>query len=87
MKNNFEANVFVRGAKEFNKLSGIVVDPDGNVYTGQRGSKKKTAEDKKQPKGNMIYKWSSKGDLSRFAGPFDDAPEQIIAIYTPIVGT
>ena len=87
VKKNFEAKVFVFGAKELNKLSGIVVDPDGNVYTGQRGPKKKTAEDKKHPEGNRIYKWSSKGDLSRFAGPFDDSPEQIISVYTPLIGT
>jgi hypothetical protein len=91
-KKEFEAEVFKSGAIELDKLSGIAVDPDGNVYTGQRGAKAKpakTAEEKQHPTGNMIYKWTRTprgAEPSAFAGPFDDSPEQIIAVYRPLVG-
>ena len=84
-KEDFGAQVFVSDAKELEKLSGVAVDSDGTVYTGQREIKK-PSNDQKQSGGKKIYKWSSKGAPSAFAGPFDDSPEQIIAVYAPIVG-
>jgi NHL repeat len=95
-KKEFVAEVFKSDATQLNKLSGIAVDPDGNVYTGQRGAKAKpakTAEEKQhptgKPEGNMIYKWTrtaTGAEPHKFAGPFGDSPEQIIAVYRPLVG-
>ena len=84
-KNDFKAQVFVFGAKELEKLSGVAVDSDGIIYSGQREIKKQS-NDQKQFSGKKIYKWSSKGTPSAFAGPFEDSPEQIVAVYAPIVG-
>jgi DNA-binding beta-propeller fold protein YncE len=94
-----EAEVFIKpGPKELDKLSGIAVDPKGNVYTGQRGAKAKppkTAEENQPPTGkpeaNMIYKWTrtANGPVSSKFPPkrLDDSPEQIIAVYRPLFGT
>ena len=84
-KKDFEAQVFVFEANELEKLSGVAVDSDGAVYTGQREIKKQS-NDQKQSGGKKIYKWSSKGTPSAFAGPFEDSPEQIVAVHAPIVG-
>jgi hypothetical protein len=84
-KKDFEAQVFVSDAKELEKLSGVAVDLDGAIYTGQREIKKHS-NDQKQSDGKKIYKWSSKGTPLAFAAPFDDSPEQIVAVYAPIVG-
>jgi DNA-binding beta-propeller fold protein YncE len=84
-KRDFEAQVFVSDAKELEKLSGVAVDSDGAIYTGQREIKKQS-NDQRQLDGKKIYKWSSKGTPSPFAAPFDDSPEQIVAIYAPIIG-
>jgi hypothetical protein len=89
-KTEFEAEVFKSHATQLDKLSRIAVDPDGNVYTGQRGAKAKpakTAEEKQHPTGNMIYKWTRGAEPSAFPRvPFGDSPEQIIAVYTPLLG-
>ena len=72
-KDHFTANALIQDAA-LDKLSGIAVDPDGNLYTGDR-------------KANKIHRWRPDGSpRSLFAGPFHDSPEQIIAVYTPIVG-
>ncbi|MBS0262981.1 MAG: hypothetical protein JSS02_13635 [Planctomycetes bacterium] len=73
-QNNFEANSLIND-HDLDKLSGIAVDSSGNIYTGDRHDKK-------------IHIWTPDGKShSTFAGPFTDEPEQIIAVYTPIVGT
>jgi sugar lactone lactonase YvrE len=71
---NFTANSLIND-KDLDKLSGIAVDPQGYIYTGDRSS-------------NKIHQWKPDGSShTTFAGPFDDSPEQIIAVYTPITGT
>lgn len=71
---NFQANVLIHDSDHLDKLSGIAVDPSGDIYTGSR-------------KTNKIYQWKGNGDyVGSFAGPFDDTPEQIIAVYTAISG-
>ena len=71
--NEFTANVLIQDSK-LDKLSGIAVDSDGNLYTGDRKDKK-------------IYKWSAKGKAEgAFTDAFTDEPEQIIAVYGSIVG-
>ncbi len=73
-KNDFTASELINDS-HLDQLSGIAVDLGGNIYTGSR-------------KTNSIYRWDKKGTLqSTFAGPFDDSPEQIIAVYVPIVGS
>lgn len=72
-KKDFQAKAFVWNAPELEKLSGVAVDPSGNILTGER-------------KTNAIHKWTPNGEPSPFAGPFSDCPEQIIAVTTPIVG-
>ena len=65
---NFQANSLVQDSKRLDKVSGIAVDPSGNIYTCSR-------------KTSMVYQWSSSGDfLADFAGPFSDTPEQILAV-------
>jgi glucose/arabinose dehydrogenase len=54
-KKDFEAQVFVSDAKELEKLSGVAVDLDGAIYTGQREIKKQS-NDQKQSDGKKIYK-------------------------------
>jgi glucose/arabinose dehydrogenase len=83
-KKDFEAHVFVSDAKELEKLSGVAVDSDGTLYTGQREIKKKSND--QQSGGKKIYKWSSRGTPSTFAGPFEDSPEQVVAVHAPLVG-
>ena len=86
-KKDFGAKVLVSGAKELDKLSGIAIDANGNLYTGQRGAKKASLSDKASG-GGAIYKWTSGGrpSPSLFAGSLDDSPEQIIPVYGPIAG-
>lgn len=70
---DFTANSLVQD-KDLDKLSGIAVDSEGNIYTGDR-------------KSNTIYQWTSDGSShTAFAGPFTDEPEQIIAVFQPITG-
>lgn len=73
-KGNFQANVLIHDDNYLDKVSGIALDPNGNIYTGSR-------------KENAIYQWSNSGNLmGLFAGPFPDSPEQILAVTVPIVG-
>lgn len=71
---NFQANSLVQDSKRLDKVSGIAVDPSGNIYTCSR-------------KTSCVYQWSSGGDLlADFAGPFPDTPEQILAVFSSIEG-
>ena len=73
-KGDFVAKALINHSDDLKKLSGIAVDSDGNVYTGERER-------------NSIHKWSQDGaEHSVFAGPFSDSPEQILAVHTTIVG-
>jgi hypothetical protein len=74
-RGDLTANMLISDSK-LDKLSGIAVDPDGNIHTGNR-------------KDNAIYQWSPNGDTfphKTFAGPFGDSPERIIAVHSAIVG-
>jgi sugar lactone lactonase YvrE len=73
-KGDFVAKALINRSDNLKKLSGIAVDSDGNVYTGERES-------------NSIHRWSPDGAQHVvFAGPFTDSPEQILAVHTAIVG-
>ncbi len=59
---------------DLKKASGLALDSNGAIYTGDRRS-------------YMIHTWSAKGDKGPdFAGPFSDSPELILAASTPLVG-
>lgn len=74
VKSNFEANSLVQDDTHLDKVSGIALDPSGNIYTGSR-------------KLNSIFQWDNQGNfIGTFAGPFTDTPEQIIAVMVPIEG-
>ena len=71
---DFQANSLVDDSTRLNKLSAIVVDRDGYIYTASRDT-------------NRIYQWTASGSFqSDVAGPFTDSPEQMIAVYTAITG-
>ncbi|HUB14061.1 MAG TPA: hypothetical protein VMB34_19075 [Acetobacteraceae bacterium] len=70
---DFTASVLISDAR-LDKLSGIAVDPEGNVYTGDR-------------KARAIHKWNAHGNAEgELTAAFSDEPEQIIAVYGPIAG-
>jgi DNA-binding beta-propeller fold protein YncE len=82
-KGDFKAKLFLSDKTRLDKLSGIFVDADGNVYTGQRG-KKKSQEDKvDKDEGFKIHKWSPHGGYLMSSDSFGDSPEQLIGVYTP----
>jgi hypothetical protein len=58
---NFQANSLMQDSKHLDKVSGITVDPTGNLYTCSR-------------KTNEIYQWSASGSLiGTFAKGFSDS--------------
>lgn len=70
---DFQANSLTQDSR-LDKVSGIAVDPSGNVYTCSR-------------KTSMVYQWTSDGSfLADFAGPFTDTPEQILMVTTAMSG-
>jgi len=74
-KSEFTAKLLISDAS-LDKLSGIAVDPSGNLYSCSRGDM-------------TISIWTESNgawSASSFAGPFTDSPEQIMPVYTPIVG-
>jgi NHL repeat len=83
---DFKANVFLHDKTKLDKVSGIFVDPDGYVYTGQRGKKKSAEDEKNKDEGYKIHKWSRKGEYVGSSASFGDSPEQLIGVYTPLVG-
>lgn len=71
---NFQANVLINDSDRLDKVSGITVDPAGNLYTCSR-------------KTNEIYQWSADGSLlGTFAKGFSDTPEQIVPVYSGFSG-
>ena len=73
-KGDFVAKALIHRSDNLKKLSGIAVDSDGNIYTGERES-------------NSIHRWSPDGAKQAvFAGPFSNSPEQILAVHTTIAG-
>jgi DNA-binding beta-propeller fold protein YncE len=84
-KDDFKANVFLHDKTKLDKLSGIFVDHDGNVYTGQRGKKKSLQDNDDTDEGYRIHKWSPKGVCLKSVS-FTDSPEQLIGVYTPLAG-
>ena len=66
---NFQANSLMQDTKRLDKVSGITVDPAGNLYTCSR-------------KTNEIYQWTAGGTLiGTFAKGFSDSPEEIVVVY------
>jgi hypothetical protein len=66
----FQANSLINDDDRLDKVSGITVDPDGNIYTCSR----ETCD---------IYQWSPGGSLlGTFAKGFNDTPEQIIPVFS-----
>jgi hypothetical protein len=71
---NFQASSLMQDSKRLDKVSGITVDPAGNLYTCSR-------------KTNDIYQWSANGTLlGTFAKGFSDSPEQIVPVYSGFAG-
>lgn len=71
---NYEANSLIQDSQRLDKVSGITVDPAGNLYTCSR----ETSE---------IYQWSATGTLiGTFAQGFTDTPEQIVPVYGGLSG-
>jgi hypothetical protein len=67
-KGDFTANSLIQN-KDLHSMSGIALDSDGTIYTGNR-------------KAMAIYQWSKKGEpMGTFADSFANPPEQIIAVY------
>ncbi len=71
---NFQANSLMQDTKRLDKVSGITVDPDGNLYTCSRET-------------NEIYQWTASGSLiGTFAKGFSDSPEEIVVVYGGVSG-
>ena len=71
---NFQASSLMQDSKRLDKVSGITVDPAGNLYTCSRET-------------NDIYQWSADGTLiGTFASGFSDSPEQIVPVYSGFSG-
>ena len=84
-KDDFKANVFIHDKTKLDKLSGIFVDHDGYVYTGQRGKKKTLQDNNNTDERCRIHKWSPKGNWLKSVS-FTNSPEQLIGVYAPLPG-
>ncbi len=78
---SFLAHVVISD-KLLDKLSGITMDPSGNLYTCSRKNKGSS----KSP-AYFVYQWVQAGGTfttptASFAGPFTDEPEQIVPVYS-----